>query len=183
MSTESLPQGNLFLTMGIDIIKMLKENEGVRYCAYKDSLGIWTVACGHNLEASGSNDKLKAVGVNPDMVWAAIEEAKKAGKSKTVPLVSDPQVDALLQTEVDVCIKDLKGMFSKFDDMPDQAKAVLIDMRFQLGRSGILGFKTTMKAFEKSDWGGACEGIAKSKMATQVPNRVSKNIALLRSIK
>jgi len=168
--------------MAIDLIKMLKENEGVRYCAYKDSVGLWTCAVGHNLEAPGSNDKLKAVGVNPDMVWAAIEEAKKAGKSKTVPLLNDGQVEALLKEELEVCIKDL-DFVSGFDSMPDEAKAILVDMRFQLGNSGIRKFKQTLKAFEKGDWRAAADGLMNSAMAKQVPNRVNKNVKLLLSIK
>lgn len=168
--------------MAIDLIKMLKENEGVRYCAYKDSLGIWTACVGENLERAGANDRLKSVGVNPDMVWAAIEEAKKAGKSKTVPLFNDKQVDALLQSELEHCIKDL-DFVSGFDSMPDEARAVLIDLRFNTGPSGIRKFKQTLKAFEKGDWRAAADGLMNSAMAKQVPNRVNKNVKLLLSIK
>jgi GH24 family phage-related lysozyme (muramidase) len=168
--------------MVIDLIKMLKENEGVRYCAYKDSVGLWTLGCGENIERPGANDRLKSVGVNPDMVWAAIEEAKKAGKSKTVPLVTDKQVDDLLQSELEHCIKDL-DFVSGFDSMPDQARAVLIDMRFNLGGKGLRQFKQTLKAFEKGDWRAAADGLMNSAMAKQVPNRVNKNVKLLLSIK
>lgn len=160
----------------------IKRHEGVRYCAYKDSLGIWSIAVGENLERVGENEHLRSFGVNPDIVWAAIEEAKKQGKSKTIPLLNDTQVDALLDAEIDICLADLKNLFKNFDAMPEDAKTVLVDLRFQLGASGLRKFSNTVKAFKEGRFKDAAAGMRASLAYKQTPARWEENAKLLESV-
>lgn len=167
----------------INIKEMIKKNEGVRYYAYKDTVGLWTCACGENLLRPGSKARLEQAGIDHAKVWAAIREAEALGKSRTIPVVTEPQVDKLLELEIEDCVESLKKMFPKWDEMPDNARAVLIDMRFNLGSAGLSSFVNTMKAFKDGDWKKAADGIAKSKYATQVGKRADRNIKLLLDIK
>ncbi len=161
----------------------ITKHEGERLWAYKDSLGIWTMGVGFNIERDGANEAMKAAGLNPDIIWAAIEEAKKAGKSKTTTIINHVQSMTLLEADLVACIDDLrKNLFPKFYSMPESARLVLMDMRFQLGPSRLRQFKNTLKAFTEGRWKDAGTGIKASAMYRQVPKRCDENIALLNSI-
>ncbi len=167
----------------MDIKAYITKHEGERLWAYKDSLGIWTMGVGFNIERDGANDAMKKAGIDPDMIWAAIEEAKKAGKAVTSPLINHSQSMALLDADVTACIDDLRvGLFPMFYKMPEPARMVLMDLRFQLGPSRLRQFKNTLKAFTESRWKDAGAGIKASAMYKQVPVRCDENIALLNSI-
>lgn len=151
---------------------MIKRHEGIRHKVYLDSLGIPTVGCGFNLLRSGAAKALAAVGADFDAV--------KSGDQ----LLTDAQIDKLLETDLRDCYIDLcKFFFNDFDSLPESARAVLVDMRFQLGPTRLRGFKNTMKAFADRRWKDAAAGIKASAMYKQVPKRCDENIALLLAIK
>ncbi len=161
--------------------------EGKRNWAYLDSLKIWTIGVGFNLERAGANDSLKAQGINPDMIWAAIEETKKAGGGRkagehTGPLISDTQVKALLQVDIDECLKDLRSLFANFEDMPEKARVVLVDQRFQLGPTRLREFKNTLKAYKEGRWKDAAKNMRQSLAYKQTTKRWERNCKLLESI-
>jgi GH24 family phage-related lysozyme (muramidase) len=172
----------------MDAKSLITKHEGLRLYAYLDSLKIWSIAIGFNLERAGAKESLAAAGINYDMIWAAIEECKKNGGGRkpgehTVPLINSTQADALLEQDLADVVKDLRILFPKFDQMPDQAKFVLQDMRYQLGPTRLRQFVNTLKAFKDGKWKDAANGIKNSAMYQQVPQRCNENIALLMSIK
>jgi lysozyme len=167
----------------IDVKAYITKHEAECLNAYKDSLGIWTMGVGFNIERSGADEAMRNAGVNPDVIRAAIEEAKKAGKDKTPELIDKRRSQALLQADVLACQDDLHKLFPKFDAMPEEARTVLLDMRFQLGPSRLRGFANTLKAFADGRWRDAGAGIKSSMMYKQVSKRCDENIALLLSIK
>ncbi len=71
------------------------------------------------------------------------------------------------------------NLFPDFYKLPEEARVVLVDMRFQLGPSRLRGFKNTLKAFREQRWKDAADGIRKSLMYKQTPKRCDRNIALL----
>jgi len=162
----------------------ITKNEGERLWAYKCSMGLWTMGVGFNIERDGADVDMRKVGVNPDVIWVAIAEAKKAGKSRTVEVLSRPKSMALLDGDLQACIDDLrKNLFPMFYTMPEAARLVLTDMRFQLGPTRLRKFKNTLKAFRENRWKDAAAGIKASAMYKQVPRRCDQNIALLNAIK
>lgn len=163
-------------------LELIRRHEGVRLNAYLDSLKIWTIGVGFNLERDGAKDVLRQHGVNPDMVWAAIEEARKAGKSKTAPLISSQQVDALLDYDLQECLKDLANLVPGFSSYPAAAQEVLADMRFQLGPSRIRQFKNTVKAFQDKRWKDAAAGMRASLAYKQTPERWEENAKAVESL-
>lgn len=55
--------------------------------------------------------------------------------------------------------------------LPDDAKEVLIEMAYQMGVSGLLGFKNTLDMIKKGDFVGASKNMMLSKWASQTPKR------------
>lgn len=166
----------------MDIKAYVTKHEGERLYAYKDSLGIWTIGVGFNIEREGARAAMKAAGVNPDVVWAAIEEAKKAGQARTAEVITKTKSQKLLEADLQACYADLRTLFADFDAFPEPARAVLVDMRFQLGPTRLRAFKNTLYAFSQRRWKDAAAGIKGSLMYKQVKRRCDENIALLNSI-
>lgn len=166
----------------MDIITFISKHEGIRKNAYQDSLGIWTIGVGFNLERQGADAALAAAGINRDMIWAAIEEAKKAGFKKTTDLLSLAQIYALLATDVEDSTKDCRVICPGIDTWPENARAVLIDLHFNMGGTSLRGFKNTLAAFRAKNWKQAAANLEVSKWYTQVGARAKENVALLRAI-
>ena len=66
--------------------------------------------------------------------------------------ISEREAMILLGNDIEACIKDLKEMFDQFDTFHQNIQHVLIDMRFQLGMRGLLGFANMIQAVEHRDW-------------------------------
>lgn len=172
----------------INIRDMIKRHEGYRKHAYLDSRKIWTTGVGFNLERAGAKEALKKHGINPDMIWAAIEEAKKAGGGRkpgehTVDVLTDDQVNVLLDDDIAESVKDLHVMFPDFDNMPEAARAVLIDLHFNMGGATLRTFKNTIKCLKAGNWDQAAENLTKSLWYTQVGIRAKEIVKMLQDIK
>jgi lysozyme len=168
----------------MDVKALIKKHEGVCLWAYTDSLGIWTVACGFNLERAGAREALLKAGANATVIYAAVDAAKKAGKKRTATeVVSMTQVDTLLDADIATSYADLRSFIPTFDKMPENARAVLVDLHFNMGGPTLRTFKTTLGCFKAGDWAGAADGLKKSKWATQVGIRAQEDIGLLLVIK
>jgi GH24 family phage-related lysozyme (muramidase) len=170
----------------MNIRELIKKHEGVRLWAYTDSLGIWTFACGFNLERAGAREALAKAGLSYDLIWAVIRETKawssNATRTKT-ELITMAQVDQLLDADIAESFADVRKILPSFDTMPENAKAVLVDLHFNMGGPTLRTFKNTLAAFRAGDWKAAAAGLRKSKWATQVGKRADENIGLLEAIK
>jgi lysozyme len=83
-------------------------------------------------------------------------------------------------------IKDFSDKISKalpwFDNLPQDAKNVLIDMAFNLGIGGLLGFKQTLNLIQKGNYKKAAIEMLKSQWADQVGYRAQELSNILNSI-
>jgi lysozyme len=61
-----------------------------------------------------------------------------------------------------------------FSKLNDARQGVLVEMVFQLGLNGVLGFKNTLAAMERGDFAAAAEGIRNSHLAQQTPARAQR---------
>ena len=128
-----------------ELIAQLKVDEGVEPCAYQDHLGFWTVGVGRLI------DKRKpGAGLRPS------------------------EIDFLLQNDVDDRIDQLTRRLQWFQNLDDARKGVLLNMAFQMGVDGLLGFKNTLKLIEDGHYPEAAEAMMQSKWAQQMPNRAKK---------
>ncbi len=156
----------------IDIIEMLKRHEGVRHKVYLDSLGIPTVGCGLNLLRSGAKQRLAAHGIDYD------------GVLKGSVLLTDTQIDDLLKDDISDAVMGAKHMCPDFDTWPDTAKAVLIDLVFNVGATKLATWKHTIGAFNAKNWKSVGDNLAATQpWYSQVGVRAAENVTLMRGIK
>lgn len=172
----------------IDIKTFIKKHEGYRKHAYLDSKGIWTTGVGFNLERAGAKAALAKAGVNYDMIWAAIEECKKAGGGRkpgehtAVDVLTDEQVDKLLLADIADSVADCKKICPQMDKWPQEAQAVLVDLHFNMGPTTLRTFKNTLKAFNDQNWALAADNLTKSLWFKQVGIRATENVGILRAL-
>ena len=69
---------------------------------------------------------------------------------------------------------------TNFESLNEKYKPVIISMIFQMGISGTLAFKHTLKAMQDDNTERVVDGIEGSKWAIQTPNRVNRLISLVR---
>lgn len=86
----------------------------------------------------------------------------------------------MLHHDIAECIKQLEtlAVFSRLDEV---RRAVLIDMTFNLGFAGILGFKKMWKAIEAGNYERAADEMLNSKWARQVGRRAMRLSDMMRS--
>jgi lysozyme len=138
---------------GRKFLAQLKRHEGAkrnldgRHIAYRCPAGALTIGYGHNLDA------------NPVPGIAASSQ------------LTDDQADRLLSIDVQRYAEqlDLKLPWAKDLDAPRYA--VLLNMAFNMGLSGLLGFKNTLGMIKAGQYASAGAGMLESKWAKQVKGR------------
>ena len=128
----------------LELIKELRRDEGVIPHAYQDSLGYWTIGVGRLIDK------------------------RKGGK------LTDEEIDYLLMNDVKECVEDLDKHLPWWRSLSDARRRVLVNMRFNLGMAGLLGFKNTLKFIETGDYSRAASNMLLSKWAKQVGQRANR---------
>ncbi len=138
------------------LLKSVKEHEGFRSKVYLDTLGKRTVGYGHLcVEDHWEDDK--------EYEWGYLEE---------------------------ILIKDLREAIAGADELIEQhnckdlegaAKEVVVEMVFQLGKTGVSKFKKMWEALSEYNYIGASFEMLDSKWANQTPNRAKKMAALMKA--
>ena len=75
----------------------------------------------------------------------------------------------------------VKDRLPWIDKLTPARQAALINMAFNLGIGGLLGFKNTLAAIEQGDYVRAARGMLASKWATQVHGRADELAAQMRT--
>lgn len=131
--------------MKTELIRQLRGDEGCSRQAYQDHLGFWTIGVGR------------------------LVDARKPGSG-----LRDIEIDFLLNNDVDDRISSLMKVLPWFQDLDDARQGVLVNMAFQMGIEGLLGFINTLKAVREGRYEAAAQGMLNSKWATQTPNRAKR---------
>ena len=138
------------------LLKSVKEHEGFRSKVYLDTLGKRTVGYGHLcVEDHWEDDK--------EYEWGYLEEILIKDLREAIA-----GADELIEQHN---CKDLKG----------QAKEVVVEMIFQLGKTGVSKFKKMWEALSEYNYIGASFEMLDSKWANQTPNRAKKMAALMKA--
>ena len=82
----------------------------------------------------------------------------------------------ILECEHDLDLLIFPGIFYAF---PETIQHVLIDLRFNLGKTGFRQFKRMIKAFKENDYREAIKEMKDSKWYSQVKNRADHLITLI----
>lgn len=127
-----------------NVIRSLRGEEGEVLHAYNDHLGYTTIGVGRMI------DKRKGGGITAE------ESAY------------------LLGNDVDKVINELNKKIPWWTKLDDARQGVLVNMAFQMGVTGLLGFKNTLKMIEAGKYSDAATGMLNSLWAKQTPARAKR---------
>lgn len=145
----------------IDIKKMLMADEGYKLIVYRCSAGYLTGGIGHNFEA--------------DPAFNIMQRPMHFGAK-----ISPDEAFALFDYDVRKVMAGLNGRLPGFNDMPENYKAVLVNMAFQMGIGGLMRFKKMLAAMSFKDDKATINEIIDSKYYSDTRNRAKRMVALIR---
>ena len=89
----------------------------------------------------------------------------------------------LFFNDLEECIRDLANNIfqGRFYTFPEPVQKVLINMRFQLGHDGLLGFRKMIMAAKNNDWPEMALQMKDSKWYNQTTRRAEELIEIVRS--
>lgn len=125
--------------------------EGARKYAYRDTEGFWTIGYGFLIDE------------------------KKGGEG-----LPDGVANFWLNELVDRVIKDMERVIPFWDDLSDARQQAVAGMAYQMGVSGLLGFRNMLQALQDQDWDRAADEALDSKWARQTPARAERVAAMIR---
>ena len=134
-----------------NITRLLRGEEGEVLTEYKDHLGYSTIGVGRLI------DKRKGGGITS-------EEAAY-----------------LLGNDVDKVIDQLNKRLPWWTKLDEARQGVLVNMAFQMGVDGLLGFKNTLAMIQAGNYESAARGMLQSKWAQQTPSRAKRMAEQMRS--
>ncbi len=133
--------------------KQLIESEGLRYKAYKDHLGHWTIGIGH-------------------LIKLPEEEYLLQGSLK------EYEVNQIFINDLNQAIDDARKFIDEHS-INDIAFEIVVDMAFNLGGPRLSQFVKFKKALIDNDYVKASEEMLDSRWAKQVPNRAGRLATLM----
>jgi len=145
---------------GMDDVKaMIKQHEGVRTEAYKDTKKLWTIGVGH-LIGDGSD--------------AALEKSGYKGRTLT-----EKEVDDLFEGDFAKHVK-IAEKTPGWNLANNTGKAAMIDLAFNMG-AWWNKFTNTAKSLASGDFSAAANGLTSSKWYTQVGKRAQTIVAMIQN--
>lgn len=127
-----------------DLAKQLRRDEGVVPHAYEDSEGWLTIGVGRLIDR------------------------RKGGRLR------DDEIEYLLQNDITEKTDELIRRLPWVADLDETRQAVLINMAFNLGVSGLMGFRKTLALVKAGDYAAASVEMLDSKWARQVKGRATR---------
>jgi lysozyme len=100
------------------------------------------------------------------------------GRNLTDEGISRQEAEVMLANDIAVCETDLE-QFWWFRPLDQVRRAVLIDLRFNLGLSGLLHFPNMIAAIGKQDWAAAAVECADPHWVAQVGDRAHQDAKML----
>ncbi len=144
--TEKIEENSNFLAQLIRHEGAVKDKNGL-HIIYTCPAGHKTIGYGHNLDANPVCGMTEGFRIHEEKAQKLlVEDCAKIAK----------QLDEALP-------------WWRKKNLPRQA--VLLNMAFNMGVAGLLGFRNTLAAVKRGDWESAHDGMLASKWATQVKGR------------
>jgi len=135
----------------------LVEDEGKRLIVYKDSLGFPTVGIGHLVT--------------------------KADGLFVGDTISDERCDALFQADLDNTIKFIQAYHQTlmaYEGQPDTVQEAIVNMCFNLGIKGLLGFPHFLADLAAKNYEAAAHELETSLWSKQVGARAARIVSVIR---
>ena len=129
------------------LMKSVKAHEGYRNKVYLDSLGKRTVGVGH----------------------LCVEDFWEDDKE-----YEEKFLLTILEHDLQSAVKSAERLCSDCPDLKDQAKEIIVEMVFQLGKTGVSKFRNMWKALKVPDYPTAAKEMLDSRWAKQTPGRAKE---------
>lgn len=126
------------------IYEQLKQDEGEVLHVYQDHLGYWTIGVGILV------DKRKGGGLRPE------------------------ESEFIFRNRLQLLRRDVASKIPFFSNLNEARQGVLLNMAYQMGPHGLLGFKNTLKTIESGDYVKAGAEMLQSLWARQTPARAKR---------
>lgn len=133
------------------MIKELRRDEGVVSHAYQDHLGYWTIGVGRLIDK------------------------RRGGKLRK------SEIDMLLSNDIDEFAASLDKHLPWWRTLDGVRQRVILNMAFNLGVNGLLGFKNTLAYVKAGNYEKAASNMLLSKWARQVGNRAKRLSEMMRT--
>ena len=139
------------------LLQSVKDHEGYRNKVYLDTLNKRTVGVGH---------------LCVEDFW---EDDKEYEENFLM---------TILEKDLETAIKGSKELMEEHEcsDIDDLAKEIIVEMIFQLGKTGVSKFRNMWKALSELNYVGASFEMLDSRWAKQTPNRANGMANLMKGI-
>jgi lysozyme len=141
----------------IRLMKSVKQHEGFRNSVYRDTLGKRTVGYGH----------------------LCVEDHWEDNRAYTVP-----ELERVLEADLNNAVQGAESLFKDCPVLEDLAQELIVEMIFQLGKSGVSKFKNMWKALKHDppNYEQASIEMLDSRWAKQTPARAKGMSEQMRSL-
>ena len=137
----------------------LEIDEGIKHEVYLDHLNLKTVGIGH-----------------------LCREDEPEYEMEVGTPVSDERVQELFERDLDMVRLDCVKLYPNFDALPEEAKQIIANMMFNMGRPRLSKFKDMKAAVDARSWNAAADAMVDSRWYDQVTNRAKRLVARMRSL-
>ena len=93
----------------------------------------------------------------------------------------DDEINLMLNNDITDVYRDLRKALPWYDKAPERVQRGLCNMCFQMGLSGLLRFKNTLKLLEQKRYEEAADEALNSTWAKQTPERAKRVTDLFRN--
>ena len=104
-----------------------------------------------------------------------------AGRNLSDKGITKVEAFIMLDTDIADATADCRRYLEFFDTLDEVRQRILIDMCFNMGIHGLLGFKATLAAIKQGRYEDAADHMLNSKWAEQVGRRAHRLAAWMRS--
>ena len=146
--------------MNIDKLREeIAADEGEVHEIYLDHLGLPTFGIGHLVRDD-----------DPEHGW-------EVGTA-----VSNDRCVEAFNEDIKTVVSDCYKLYPDFDDLPEEAKRIIANMMFNMGRPRLSKFKGMKRGVDARDWMVAATEMVDSRWYRQVTNRADRLVQRMRAI-
>ena len=149
--------------MTVDVAKVYDEisnDEGKVLHKYLCSESHPTIGIGH-----------KVLNTDPEANLSVHEPHEEAPEEECI---SEGRCYELFQQDVQIAIDGCRRVYPTWEELPQEAQHILVNMCFQLGPGGLGKFKNMNAAVEGQEWSNVAAEMMDSRWARQTPNRAER---------
>ena len=149
--------------MTVDVKQVYEEisaDEGRVLHAYLCSEHHKTVGIGHKVLGTDVENDLQVYGIGADVT----DDQR----------ISEDRCYELFQGDVQIAINGCEEIYGNWEELPQEAQHILVNMCFQLGQGGLSKFKNLKVAIEDYQWQRAALEMLDSRWAGQTPERAER---------